>query len=151
MIDELILEDEYIKDNSNSLEFLLNDFDIDDSYSHVVDVFDKSQGFIKKSWQPCFEELPKDREPPKPSSEEVPMPTLAPLPKGLKHAFLGPGDIFPIIISFELSDVQCDKLLNLLREHKFSLGWTIANIKCISPLIVPIGFILKKDLVGTHK
>ena len=31
--------------------------------------------------------------------------------------------------------MQCDKLLNLLREHKFALGWTIADIKGISPLI----------------
>ncbi|KAL5553027.1 hypothetical protein UlMin_040428 [Ulmus minor] len=138
MIDELILEDEYIKVDSNPLDLLLDDFDIDDSYSHavnVVNVFDKSQGFVKKSWQPCFEELPKEREPPKPSSEEVPTPTLAPLPKGLKHAFLGPGDIFPVIISSELSDVQSDKLLDLLREHKTTLGWTIADIKGISPLI----------------
>ncbi|KAJ0010471.1 hypothetical protein Pint_33261 [Pistacia integerrima] len=52
MIDELILEDKYIKDNSNSLEFLLKDFDFDDSYSYavnIVDVFDKTQGFIRKS------------------------------------------------------------------------------------------------------
>ncbi|KAL5583500.1 hypothetical protein UlMin_015942 [Ulmus minor] len=99
MINELILEDEYIKVDSNPLDLLLDDFDIDDSYSHavnVVNVFDKSQGFVKKSWQPCFEELPKEREPPKPSSEEVPTPTLAPLPKGLKHAFLGQ------VISFRL-------------------------------------------------
>ncbi|KAL5540047.1 hypothetical protein UlMin_042820 [Ulmus minor] len=138
MIDELILEDEYSKDDSNPLDLLLDDFEIDDSYSHavnVLNVFDKSQGFVKKSWQPCFEELPKERETPKPSSEEVPTPTLAPLPKGLKHAFLGPGDIFPVIISSELSDVQSDKLLDLLREHKTALGWTIADIKGISPLI----------------
>ncbi|KAL5579864.1 hypothetical protein UlMin_012306 [Ulmus minor] len=138
MIDELIMEDEYIKVDSNPFDLLIDDFDIDDSYSHavnVVNVFDKSQGFVKKSWQPCFEELPKEREPPKPSSEEVPTPTLAPLPKGLKHAFLGPGDIFPVIISSELSDVQSDKLLDLLREHKTALGWTIADIKGISPLI----------------
>ncbi|KAL5550786.1 hypothetical protein UlMin_000962 [Ulmus minor] len=116
---------EYIKVDSNPLDLLLDDFDIDDSYSHavnVVNVFDKLQGFVKKSWQPCFEELPKEREPPKPSSEEVPTPTLAPLPKGLKHAFLGPGDIFSVIISSELSDVQSDKLLDLLREHKTALG-----------------------------
>ena len=53
MIDELILEDEYSKVDSNPLDLLLDDFDIDDSYSHavnVVDVFDKSQGFVKKSW-----------------------------------------------------------------------------------------------------
>ncbi|KAL5563898.1 hypothetical protein UlMin_033645 [Ulmus minor] len=138
MIDELILEDEYSKDDSNPLDLLLDDFEIDDSYSHavnVLNVFDKSQGFVKKSWQPCFEELPKERETPKPSFEEVPTPTLAPLPKGLKHAFLGPGDIFPVIISSELSDVQSDKLLDLLREHKTALGWTIADIKGISPLI----------------
>ena len=45
MIDELILEDEYSKVDSNPLDLLLDDFDIDDSYSHVVnvvDVFDKS-------------------------------------------------------------------------------------------------------------
>ncbi|KAL5581218.1 hypothetical protein UlMin_013660 [Ulmus minor] len=138
MIDELILEDEYIKVDSNPLDFLLDDFDIDDSYSHainVVDVFNKSQGFVKKSWQPCFEEFPKEREPPKPFFEEVPTPTLAPLSKGLKHAFLGPGDIFSVIISSKLSDVQSDKLLDLLREHKSALGWTIADIKGISPLI----------------
>ncbi|KAL5581556.1 hypothetical protein UlMin_013998 [Ulmus minor] len=128
-VDFLVLDtiaiDEYIKVDSNSLDFLLDDFDIDDSCSHavnIVDVFDMSQGFVKKSWQPCFEELPNEREPPKPSSEEVPTPTLAPLPKGLKHAFLGPGDIFPVIISSELSDVQSDKLLDLLREHKSALG-----------------------------
>ena len=61
MIDELILEDEYTKIDSNSLDLLLDDFDSDDSYSHavnVVNVFDKSQGFVKKSWQPCFEKFP---------------------------------------------------------------------------------------------
>lgn len=83
MIDELVLEDEYIRDNSNSLDFLLKDFNFDDSYSHavdVVDVFDKSRGFIKKTLQPSFEELPKEREPPKPSTEETPTLNLAPLP-----------------------------------------------------------------------
>lgn len=31
--------------------------------------------------------------------------------------------------------MQCDKLLDLLREHKSALGWTIVDIKGISPLI----------------
>ena len=136
MIDELILEDEYSKVDSNPLDLLLDDFDIDDSYSHavnVVNVFDKSQGFVKKSWQSCFEELPKERESLKPSFEKVPTLTLAPLPKGLKHTFLGPSDIFLVIIPSELSDVQCDKLLDLLREHKSTLGWTIADKKVLAP------------------
>ncbi|KAL5564257.1 hypothetical protein UlMin_027421 [Ulmus minor] len=45
VIDDLILEDKYIKVDSDPLDLFLDDFYIDDSYSHavnVVDVFDKS-------------------------------------------------------------------------------------------------------------
>ncbi|GKV31622.1 hypothetical protein SLEP1_g40296 [Rubroshorea leprosula] len=85
----------------------------------------------KKFWQPCFEELPCEREQPKPSSLETPKVELSPLPEGLKHAFLGPGDTFPVIISSKLSAEQEEKLIHILKEHKSALGWTIADIKGI--------------------
>lgn len=66
---------------------------------------------------------------------EAPKVELKPLPKGLKHVFLSPGDTFPIIISFELSESQCEKLIQTLTEHKSALGWTIADIKGVSPLV----------------
>ncbi|GKV43629.1 hypothetical protein SLEP1_g50893 [Rubroshorea leprosula] len=89
----------------------------------------------KKFWQPRFEELPCEREQPKPSSRETPKVELSPLLEGLKHAFLGPGDTFPVIISSKLSAEQEEKLIHILNEHKSTLGWTIADIKGISSLI----------------
>lgn len=47
---------------------------------------------------------------------------LKPLPKGLKQAFLGSGDTFPIIISSELSESQGEKLIRTLSEYKSALG-----------------------------
>nr|XP_009782838.1 PREDICTED: uncharacterized protein LOC104231524 [Nicotiana sylvestris] len=38
-----------------------------------------------------------------------------------------------MIISSSLTDVQEEKLLRVLREHKKAIGWTIADIKGISP------------------
>lgn len=75
------------------------------------------------------------KEEPKLLALEAPKVELSPLPKGLKHAFLGSNDAFPIITSFELSAKQDENLINLLREHKSALGWTVADIKGISVLI----------------
>ena len=80
-----------------------------------------------------------------PSSEEPPQLELKPLPNGLKYAFLGPGETFPIVISSALNEEQEGKLLNVLRDHKSALGWTIANINGISPLICTHKIYLKDD------
>jgi hypothetical protein len=48
---------------------------------------------------------------------------------------LGENDTFPVIISSKLNTHQEGKLLQTLKMHKNALGWTIADIKGISPLI----------------
>jgi hypothetical protein len=48
---------------------------------------------------------------------------------------LGENETFPVIISSNLSAHQEGKLLQTLKMHKNALGWTIADIKGISPLI----------------
>ena len=80
-----------------------------------------------------------------PSSEEPPQLELKPLPNGLKYAFLGPGETFPIVISSALNEEQEGKLLNVLRDHKSALEWTIADIKGISPLICTHKIYLEDD------
>ncbi|XP_022891814.1 uncharacterized protein LOC111406658 [Olea europaea var. sylvestris] len=126
--------------DSNSLNsFLLNseiscDFDVDE-YANICAIFAKLHDHRTSPWQPKFEELPERIRGQKPSSIESPRPELKQLSIGLKHVFLGPGDTFPLIISSELDALQCKQLLNILNEHKSALGWTIANIKGISPLI----------------
>nr|XP_027123172.1 uncharacterized protein LOC113739942 [Coffea arabica] len=66
----------------------------------------------------------------------APVLELKPLPKHLKYVYLGEGETLPVIISAGLSKVQEEKLLRVLREHKQAIGWTIADIKGISPRCV---------------
>jgi hypothetical protein len=67
---------------------------------------------------------------------DPPMKELKPLPDNLKYKFLGPAESFPVIISSDLVDAQEEKLLDVLREHEEAIGWTIEDIKGISPSVV---------------
>jgi hypothetical protein len=60
---------------------------------------------------------------------------LKPLPDSLKYKFLGPADSLPVIIALDLIDAQEEELLEVLREHNEAIGWTIEDIKGISPLL----------------
>jgi hypothetical protein len=48
---------------------------------------------------------------------------------------LGENETFPVIISSKLNAHQEGNLLQTLKMNKNALGWTIADIKGISPLI----------------
>jgi hypothetical protein len=58
---------------------------------------------------------------------------------------LGENETFPIIISSKLNAHQEGKLLQTLKMHKNALGWTIADIKGISPLICTHKIYLEED------
>jgi hypothetical protein len=64
---------------------------------------------------------------------EMPDIELKPLPKGLKYEFLGADKTYQVIVSDELSLEEMDKLLNLLRKHKKVIGYSISDLKGISP------------------
>jgi len=70
-----------------------------------------------------------------PLSVQPPKPDLKPLPFNLKYLFLGENETFPVIISSKLDAHQEGKLLQTLKMYKNALGWTIVDIKGISPLI----------------
>jgi hypothetical protein len=61
---------------------------------------------------------------------------LKPLPNNLKYKFLGLAESLPVIIALDLVDAQDEELLDVLREHKEAIGWTIEDIKGISPSLV---------------
>jgi hypothetical protein len=67
---------------------------------------------------------------------DPPKKELKPLPENLKYKFLGPAESLPVIIASDLADAQEEKLLDVLREHKEAIGWTIEDIKGISPSVV---------------
>ncbi|KAI3767334.1 hypothetical protein L2E82_17429 [Cichorium intybus] len=69
----------------------------------------------------------------KPSLQEPPKLDLKPLPEHLKYAFLGEKDTLPVIVAANLTEKQELELLKVLSKHKEAIGWTIADLKGISP------------------
>jgi len=76
---------------------------------------------------------------------EPPKKELKPLPDNLKYKFLGPAETLPVIIASDLHASQEEKLLDVLREHKEAIGWTIEDIKGISPSVVMHKIHLEED------
>ncbi|KAM2102022.1 hypothetical protein ACFX1T_000343 [Malus domestica] len=56
-----------------------------------------------------------------------------PLPSHLKYVFLGEQETLSVIISSSLTAQEEDKLVRVLREYRTAIGWTLADIKGISP------------------
>ncbi|CAN6572911.1 unnamed protein product [Malus baccata var. baccata] len=70
-----------------------------------------------------------------PSVIQPPSLEFKPLPSYLKYVFLGEQETLPVIISSSLTAQDEDKLVRVLREYKTTIGWTLADIKGISPTI----------------
>ena len=60
---------------------------------------------------------------------------LKELPKHLEYAFLQPKKGKPAIISAELTKLGKQKLLEILRKYKEAIGWSIEDLKGVSPSI----------------
>ena len=61
--------------------------------------------------------------------------TLKELPRHLKYAFLEPEKAKPIIISTALTELEEQKLLEILRKYKEAFAWSIEDLKGISPSV----------------
>jgi len=70
---------------------------------------------------------------------------LKSLPDCLKYAFQGLDESLHVIIASDLDQDQEDKLIARLREHKEAIGWTLGDIKCISPSIVKHRILLEDN------
>ncbi|XP_057977673.1 uncharacterized protein LOC131164476 [Malania oleifera] len=140
MIDSLMVRGVSIAHYFDPFEYFIvnSKFDSISNPSAIVDIcaiFYRTQNYGTRAWQPKFEDFPEKGEKQIPSSVEAHKVELKPLPKGLKHAFLSLGDTFPVIISSKLSESQSEKLIQTLSEYKLALGWSIADIKGVSPLV----------------
>ncbi|KAM2222571.1 hypothetical protein ACFXTI_016707 [Malus domestica] len=69
-----------------------------------------------------------------PSVVQPPTLELKPLPSHLKYVFLGEDETLPVIISSSLTAQEENKLVRVLKEYKTAIGWTLADIKGISPI-----------------
>src|SRR3954471_18332406 len=67
--------------------------------------------------------------------EELPKLELKTLPNHLRYSFLDEQKKYPVIINASLNSEEEEKLLRILRRYKQAIGWTIDDIKGISPAI----------------
>ena len=109
-------------------------------------IIEHSEVLEANGWAPKFETLPPIEARVLPSEERPPKLDLKPLPSHLKYAFLGVEETLMVIISSSLESDQENKLLEILRTHKTAIGWTIVDIKGISPLICTHKIHLEEDV-----
>ena len=70
---------------------------------------------------------------------------LKPLPDTLKYAYLDEKKIYPIIISANLSEKEEEKLLKILKKHCAAIGYTLGDLKGISPTLCQHKINLEED------
>ncbi|KAG7533175.1 Retrotransposon gag domain [Arabidopsis thaliana x Arabidopsis arenosa] len=75
---------------------------------------------------------------PSPTSDDwselkAPKVDLKPLPQGLRYAFLGTNSTYPVIINAALNDDEVNLLLSELRKYRKAIGYSLSDIKGISP------------------
>jgi len=80
-----------------------------------------------------------------PSVEQPPTLELKPLPSHLKYAYLENDGKLPIIISALLTDEQEQQLLQVIKDQKREIGWTLADIPGISPSFCTHRILLEED------
>ncbi|CAL8084600.1 unnamed protein product [Prunus armeniaca] len=95
----------------------------------------ESVPFLHPRWRHVFESLGEPNKPLQPSKVHPPKLDLKVLPGHLKYAYLGANSSLPVIIAADLSSTEEEKLLRILRNYQDAIGWTIADIKGISPTI----------------
>ncbi|CAM8901314.1 unnamed protein product [Rhodiola kirilowii] len=70
-----------------------------------------------------------------PSTVQASKLELKPLPEHLKYSFLGENNTLPVIIKNGLEADQERRLIEVLSNHKLAIGWTLADIRGISPAV----------------
>ncbi|XP_062080882.1 uncharacterized protein LOC133785678 [Humulus lupulus] len=110
---------------------VLTDEDFSDEIMDVITTL--NSGFDKTFKKVSFMDLPISNEKLQPSTVQAPTLELKPLPEHLGYVYLGKNETLPVIIARNLNQVQEEKLLRVLQEYKIAIGWSIADIKGISP------------------
>ncbi|KAJ8770233.1 hypothetical protein K2173_011769 [Erythroxylum novogranatense] len=121
----------------------LNEFDEEEIFEYI-NLLDA--GSSLRPFRQVIEPLNNSKDEVAKPSIEVPSELeLKQLPQHLKYAYLGENSTLPVIVFTELTNVQEEKLLRVLKGHKRAIGWTLADIKGISPLFCQHKIILEEE------
>ncbi|KAK1614880.1 hypothetical protein QYE76_020397 [Lolium multiflorum] len=80
-----------------------------------------------------------------PPPKEDPVFDLKPLPDNLKYPHIDDKKIYPVIISSKLSEIEEERLLEILKKHRGAIGYTLDDLKGISPSICQHAINMEED------
>ncbi|KAK1696058.1 hypothetical protein QYE76_012755 [Lolium multiflorum] len=80
-----------------------------------------------------------------PPPKEDPVFDLKPLPDNLKYAHIDDKKIYHVIISSKLSEIEEERLLEILKKHRGAIGYTLDDLKGISPSICQHAINMEED------
>ena len=127
---EIAISKNLTKDDSKEHANLIK---LDDEVEEAMAILDGAVTLHTNGYNVSYLELPLLNEKLLPSIVQAPTLELKPLPEHLQYIYLGENETLPVIIAKTLTPVQQEKLIRVLRDHKTAIGWTIADIKGISP------------------
>ncbi|XP_070014224.1 uncharacterized protein [Nicotiana sylvestris] len=119
----------------NTLEAVLLNCD-DEEMEGYVECVKSLQGMGSYTYEPRKLSLDIENRttpPTKPSIEEPPILELKPLPPHNRYELHGHSSTLPVILSSCLTNMQVDSTLVVLQKRKKAIGWTLADIRGISP------------------
>ena len=76
---------------------------------------------------------------------------LKPLPAGLRYAFLHGDTESPVIISDKLSEEESARLITVLEKHQAVLGYSLHDLKGISPNLCTHHILLEPDITPSRE
>ncbi|KAI5343456.1 hypothetical protein L3X38_011332 [Prunus dulcis] len=135
------------KKSNDALEAVLTQEEEDLFESEFQEVMAALEVFqpYPPSFRPPLEPLVSSSTKLEPSIITPPKLELKPLPNHLKYTYLGANETLPVIIAASLTSHEEDSLIEVLKEHKTALGWTIADIKGISPSMCMHRILMEED------
>jgi hypothetical protein len=115
--------------------------------------FDSPESLLEKDAEKFIKEEDEPTEPIDISVFETPHRPpieLKPLPAGLRYAFLHGDTESPVIISDKLSEEESARLITVLEKHRAVLGYSLHDLKGISPTLCTHRIPLELDITPSR-
>ncbi|XP_024989322.1 uncharacterized protein LOC112523882 [Cynara cardunculus var. scolymus] len=145
LFNEDVLEVILDRDLTNgSLKKLAQEYKLEDDFVELVSWMEKGRA-PKPRYEVSKIDFPISHTRLLPSVEQAPELELKTLPHHLKYAYLGDKKTLSVIISATLSPNEERELVDVLKEHKRAIGWTIVDIKGLSPSLCQHKILLEEE------
>ncbi|XP_034213009.1 uncharacterized protein LOC117625579 [Prunus dulcis] len=153
VLDSLVFSKFLLAQSNDPLQYVLsqsqNDFD-EEVLMEMVAALEALKPY-PSTFSPLIEPLEPSATHLIPSIVKPPKLDLKPLPSHLKYAYLAEFETLPVIIASDLTPLEEDKLIRVLKEFKSAIGWSIADIKGISPTMCMHRILLEEGAKPTRE